>query len=102
MQEPPEPDEPEDPERVKANIARRIKELRSARGMSVLRFAEAMRTTKQYVSKLEGGQENVTIDTMVKVARALRVHTRELLVEPGPPVPYRRGRPRKRQSGREP
>lgn len=52
-------------------LGRRIKELRAHRGMSQEQFAEAMGANAKYVSSVERGRENPTLDFLIKLAAAL-------------------------------
>ncbi len=49
-------------------VARQIRSARRASGLSQTGFAQRMGVIQQYVSSLESGKENVTIDTLTKVA----------------------------------
>jgi transcriptional regulator with XRE-family HTH domain len=58
-------------------------------------FAEAMRSSVQYVSRVEHG-ENLTLHTLAKIASVLRVRVVDLFQPPAPAArAVRRGRPRK-------
>ncbi len=52
-------------------LGRRIKELRARRGLSQEQFAEAMGANAKYVSSVERGQENPTLEFLIKLAAAL-------------------------------
>jgi DNA-binding XRE family transcriptional regulator len=49
-------------------VAQQIRSARRASGLSQAGFARQMGVIQQYVSSLESGKENVTIDTLTKVA----------------------------------
>jgi len=54
------------PERI--SIAQQIKNIRIERGYTQEEMAQKLGVIQQFVSKLEAGTENVTIDTLKKVA----------------------------------
>ncbi len=89
----------ENSSKIKALIGRRVAELRRSRGWTQEKLAEKVDATVQWVSRIEGGGENVTVETLVLFASVLGVTVVELLT-PGTadaptPVPTKRGRPRK-------
>ncbi|MBI5888430.1 MAG: helix-turn-helix transcriptional regulator [Deltaproteobacteria bacterium] len=63
---------------VKALIGQRIKELRRASGMSQEVLAEKMGISSKYLSSIERGKENPTLDTFISLAAALGVELRDL------------------------
>lgn len=50
-----------------------IASLRLAKGWSQARLAKEAHTTQAQISKIERGQQNVAIDTIIELARALEV-----------------------------
>lgn len=52
---------------------------REARGLSQAKVAELAHVTPNYVGMLERGQKLPTLDTLVKIAKALQVEPGELL-----------------------
>jgi transcriptional regulator with XRE-family HTH domain len=58
-------------ERVR--IGKRIKELRKARGLSQERVAEMLDISTNYLSGIECGRENPTLDLLLRLAAALKV-----------------------------
>jgi len=88
---------PLDPDKIAEQIGRRIAELRLEKGWSQQKLADRLRSTFQWVSQLEAGQ-NLTVHTMVKVANVFRVQLEDLLVVPDPSNRRRGpGRPKKIQ-----
>lgn len=88
-------EDPEDPERLVRDVGRRIVELRRSAGLTQEEFAEAMRSSVQYVSRVELG-ENLTIHSLAKIANVLGVRVADLFQAPGPAArAVKRGRPRK-------
>ncbi|MDB6112700.1 MAG: family transcriptional regulator [Pedosphaera sp.] len=56
-----------------------IRSCRKASGMSQERFGEKADLHPKYVGELERGEKAATIDTLVKVAKALGIRPSELL-----------------------
>lgn len=59
-------------------IGQRIKELRKRKGLSQEELAERAKTSINYLSRMERGTENPTLDMLLKIADALEVETWEL------------------------
>lgn len=59
-------------------LGRRIKELRSARGYSQEALSERMGVSAKYLSSVERGKENPTLDLLVKLSKALKVDLGDL------------------------
>jgi transcriptional regulator with XRE-family HTH domain len=66
-------------------VGRRVADLRRARPLTQEQFAEELDVSVRYVQFVEAGAENLTIDTLVKLAAVLKVPLVELFAEPGPP-----------------
>lgn len=60
-------------------MANRIKELREKAGMSQERLAEAIQTGRSQIVKLERGERRLTVDWMIRIAKALDVSPKELM-----------------------
>jgi transcriptional regulator with XRE-family HTH domain len=63
---------------VKQLIGLRIKQVRQARGISQEALSEKIGMSSKYLSSIERGKENPTLDTFVKLAKALNVEILEL------------------------
>jgi transcriptional regulator with XRE-family HTH domain len=63
---------------VKELIGKRIKEARQAKGLSQESLSERIGMSAKYLSSVERGKENPTLDTLIKLADALEVETSEL------------------------
>ena len=63
---------------VKALVGKRIKSLRQARKTTQEALAEKMGISAKYLSSIERGQENPTLDTLIKLADALKVELEEI------------------------
>ena len=73
-------------------MGRRIAELRVERGWTQETFAQEAEVSVGYVRRLEVGDENLTLSSMVKLANLLDVAPAELLQAPKS-LTARRGRP---------
>ena len=57
----------------------RLKKLRADRGMTQEALAEKARISRTYIARLELGQQDPTLGTLVKLAKALKVTVGELV-----------------------
>jgi transcriptional regulator with XRE-family HTH domain len=55
-----------------------IKNLRIKNHLSQEELAKILKVDKAYISRIEGGKKNVTLQTIEKLATALGVQTRDL------------------------
>lgn len=69
----------------KAAFGLRLRELRLARELSQESLARKAGVDRTYVSSVERGKRNVSLETIYLLAEALGVHPAELLKEPGRP-----------------
>ncbi len=79
---------------VLRHVGRRVAELRNALGWTQEAFAERAGISVGYVRQVEGGHENLTLMTLVKLAVVLGVDAADLFVPPASSE-VRRGRPPK-------
>jgi transcriptional regulator with XRE-family HTH domain len=63
---------------AKKLIGLRIKELRRISGLSQEKLAEKMSISPKYLSSIERGKENPTLDTFIKVSDALNLELMEI------------------------
>lgn len=63
---------------TKKLIGLRVRELRRAKDMSQEAMAEKVGISSKYVSSIERGKENPTLDTFIGLAKALNVDILEL------------------------
>lgn len=64
-------------------IGRRVAELRAARGLTQAVFAERIGLQISYVQRVEAGEQNLTVRTLVRLAAALECeHLGELFAAP--------------------
>jgi len=59
-------------------IGKRIKELRKSKGLSQEELAEKADTSPNYLSRMERGTENPTLDMLIKLSNALEVEMWEM------------------------
>ena len=57
----------------KSLLGKRIREIRKSQGLSQERLAERAGISAQYVSNIERGKENPTLDLLLRLADALKV-----------------------------
>lgn len=65
--------------RVRTTLGHNVRELRLSSGMSQAELAEQAGIRRALISDIERGKTNATLDTMVRIARVLRVEAHELL-----------------------
>lgn len=67
----------------KKQLGDRVRALREQRGLSQAQLAEMVSTHPQSLSQVERGIRSLTLQQVVKLSRALKVSTDEILGEPG-------------------
>jgi transcriptional regulator with XRE-family HTH domain len=67
---------------VLRDLGRRVSELRRSREMTQETLAEEANVTVQYLQRIEGGRENLTVRSLVRLAKLLDVQVRELFRAP--------------------
>lgn len=80
--------------RVLEALGRRIGEERAACELTQAKLAERLEVSVRYLQRVEAGEENLTVDTLVKFARALKVAVGDFFTPPTEPKP-KRGRPKR-------
>ncbi len=68
--------------RLATIIGRNIRRIRKQSGYSQARLAQLARTSQSWICRIETGDENPTLASVTRIARALRVDLAELLREP--------------------
>jgi transcriptional regulator with XRE-family HTH domain len=81
-------------EAVDARVRRRLRELRTERGLKLRQVAERASIDISTLSRLESGKRRLALDHVPALAAALGVSTDELLGSPPPQNPRVRERPR--------
>ena len=60
-----------------------IRDRRTTLGLSQEQLAERVGCHRNYMGRIERGEQNITLDMMVRVAKALRCAIRELMADAG-------------------
>ena len=66
---------------LRTAFGRAVARLRKERGLSQEAFAEKCNIGRTYMTGIEGGKHNVSLDVIDRIARGLRVDTGELFGE---------------------
>ncbi len=66
---------------VAYRLAKRLKQLRTDKGLTQAALAERAGVTLSYIGRLEIGRHDPQLSTLVKLAKALKVTVAELLME---------------------
>lgn len=59
-------------------FGKRMKELRLSRGLSQEKLGDIAGLHRTYIGSIERGEQNISVDNIAKVAKALKVKTSEL------------------------
>lgn len=89
---------PLDPYRVVRWVGGRVAERRRDIGLTQEELAERLDVSIKYLQRVEAGQENLTIESVVTVANALEVAPGYLIQQPRSAPPRKPGRPRKKRA----
>jgi transcriptional regulator with XRE-family HTH domain len=73
---------PVDKQALRDTVGRRVAELRLARGMTQESFAEATGFYARYIQTIEAGEANLTLDSLARLATALRAPVGDLFHAP--------------------
>jgi transcriptional regulator with XRE-family HTH domain len=63
-------------------VGRNIRRIRKQSGYSQAGLAKLARTSQSWICRIETGNENPTLGSVMRIARALRVEVTDLLREP--------------------
>ena len=63
---------------IKQMIGMRIAELRSSKGFTQEKLAGKMEISSKYLSSIERGKENPTLDTLIKLSESLEVNIEDI------------------------
>jgi ribosome-binding protein aMBF1 (putative translation factor) len=86
----------EDLGKLRRNVGRRIAQLRRERGLTAVELSSRVELTPRQLTRIEGGHQLPSTDTLARIAKALTVDVKELWELPkGDLTRPRRGRPRK-------
>jgi len=83
-----------DPGKLAQQVGRRVAELRSEIGLTQAELAEHMEVSVRYLQSIEAGTENLTLETIAKLATILGAKPAALFEPPVTKKP-RPGRPKK-------
>lgn len=89
------------PDQVKQHLGRRVAELRRSRGLTQAGLAERAGLSTPYVARVEAGIENLTLESITRLANLLEVQVLHLFIPPTEPK-AKRGRPTKGRTGQSP
>ena len=67
---------------IKQMIGARIKEIRAKKGITQERLSERMEISPKYLSSIERGKENPTLNTLIKLSESLEVDTHRNVLLP--------------------
>lgn len=59
--------------RIRTIFGKRVRELRKAKGFSQESFADAVGVHRTYIGSIERGEQNVSLDNIERIAKALSV-----------------------------
>jgi len=59
--------------RVRKAFGKRVRDLRKAKGFSQESFADAVGLHRTYIGAIERGEQNVSLDNIERIAKALKV-----------------------------
>ena len=82
--------------RLQLDVGRRVAELRAQQGLTQEKLAERLRKSVRYLQDVEAGRENLTIQSMAKIARKIGLDAEEFFEVPASRKRQRRGRPPRR------
>jgi len=64
---------------MRTTLVKRLRHLRAERGLSQVALAERAGIARSYLARLELGQQDPTLGTVEKLAKALRVRVSRLI-----------------------
>ena len=67
--------------RLKRHVAARIAEIRRTQGWTQEVLAERLGVSLRYMQSVEAGTQNLTLETIAKVATALRISAVQLFIQ---------------------
>ncbi len=66
-------------EEVQKEIGLLVKQLREARGLSLMSFSDLVDMERSNIVRLEKGRTGITVATLIKIANGLNVPLRDLI-----------------------
>jgi len=85
---------PIDPDKLAQQVGRRVAELRAERELTQAQLAESLSVSIRYLQSIEAGDENLSLETIAKLATVLGAKPIALFEPPETRKP-RPGRPKK-------
>ena len=70
-------------EEIRSQLGQRVRQLRLAYRVTQEQLAERAGLSYKFIGEIERGKANPTVDTLSRLAKALRVEVHELLLTPG-------------------
>jgi transcriptional regulator with XRE-family HTH domain len=64
--------------RIRKTFGKRVRNLRQSKGYSQESFADTVDLHRTYIGAIERGEQNVSLDNIEKIAKALKVKVSEL------------------------
>lgn len=64
--------------RIRRTFGKKVRELRKSKGYSQESFADAVDLHRTYIGAIERGEQNVSLDNIERIAKALKIQTAEL------------------------
>jgi transcriptional regulator with XRE-family HTH domain len=86
----------ESADKLKARVGSRISEIRRGQGLSQEQVAHHLGVRFQWISRVERGTENVTIETLAAIANALDARVIQLFEESKPDPNLRKRAPKRK------
>ncbi len=83
-----------DPEKLAQQVGRRVAEVRSGRDLTQAELAERLEVSIRYLQSIEAGRENLTLETISRLATVLGARPIDFFLPPVTKKP-RPGRPKK-------
>ena len=65
---------------IRKRFGTKVRALRIAKGFSQETFADAVGLHRTYIGAIERGEQNVSIDNIAKIAKALKISLQDLFV----------------------
>jgi transcriptional regulator with XRE-family HTH domain len=80
-----------DPARVRRAVGRRVAELRVETGLTQEQLAEKLDVSLKYIQRIERGDENLTIDSLVKLGNQMKASPGAFFLAPAATGPRQSG-----------
>ena len=64
--------------RIRKTFGKKVRNLRKSKGYSQESFADAVDLHRTYIGAIERGEQNVSLDNIERIAKALKIRISEL------------------------